>query len=192
MVIHKNGFNHNSLRNRARRIIGHNRIYRLAIGSSLGLLENIESGRADIVKWLIMGFAIAYFIYGIRKSMTGTVHRHSGKIHSHKIDEKKHSHKNVFSNPTTFWVLFIIFAFGPCEVLIPLLMFPAFEFDWASVVYISTAFSISTIATMLTLVTIFYFGLKIVPINFDRFAKYNHAITGAVIAFCGLLMFLGL
>ncbi len=165
----------------------------LAIGSSVGFLEGVESGRADIVKWLILGFAVAYFIYGIRKAINYSAHEHDGEVHSHSHGGVAHSHKKVSNNPTTFWLLFILFAFGPCEVLIPLLMYPAASFDWTAVVAISLAFSAATILTMLSFVTVFYFGLKILPLRLDGFARrYSHAISGAVIAGCAALMFLGL
>lgn len=165
----------------------------IAIGSAVGVLEALEGARADIVKWLLLLFAVAYTAYGIRRALCPPVHKHAdGTVHFHCDGESGHSHSVKISNSSTFWVVFIIFAFGPCEILIPHVMYPASQFDWAGVVYVSLAFSIATISTMIFMVTFCFFGLRFVPIDFAKFARWNHAISGVVISMCAGLMFAGL
>lgn len=41
----------------------------IAIGSAVGVLEALEGARADIVKWLLLLFAVAYTAYGIRRAL---------------------------------------------------------------------------------------------------------------------------
>ncbi len=51
----------------------------------------------------------------------------------------------------TPWVLFVIFLLGPCEALIPLLMFPAATESWATLFLVTGTFGLATVATMLGL-----------------------------------------
>ncbi len=164
----------------------------IAMGTALGVLEEFEGSRADIVKWMLLAFALAYMLYGIKRGLYPPVHRHSdGTVHSHADGGHSHVHGTTVSNAATFWVVFIIFAFGPCEILIPLVMYPASQFDWAGVVSVSAVFSFATVSTMLFMVTLCHFGLKFAPLDFSKFSRWNHAISGAVIAACAGLMFAG-
>ena len=51
----------------------------------------------------------------------------------------------------TPWALFIIFVFGPCEPLIPVLMYPAAHANWLAVTAVCLAFGLATIGTMLAM-----------------------------------------
>ena len=83
---------------------------------------------------------------------------------------------------TTPWILFLIFVFGPCEPLIPLLMYPAAENNIHGAVIVSVLFSI---------VTAFKFGLT--RINLKPVEKYSNVIAGAMILLSGVaIQFLGL
>jgi hypothetical protein len=106
-------------------------------------------------------------------------------IHSEEITEKT-DYKSL-----TPWILFVIFVFGPCEPLIPLLMFPALHHSTVGVISVSTVFAIITIATMLSIVMLMTSGLKLVKL--ERIEKYTHALAGAAIFFSGVaIQFLGL
>ncbi|MDP2921498.1 MAG: hypothetical protein Q8O12_03925, partial [Candidatus Omnitrophota bacterium] len=86
---------------------------------------------------------------------------------------------------------FTIFVFGPCEPLIPILMYPAAKNNSIGVALVAVIFGAITILTMLTIVMASYFGLKLV--NFGRMEKYSHAFAGASIFLCGVaVQFLGL
>ncbi|GAJ16419.1 unnamed protein product, partial [marine sediment metagenome] len=47
-----------------------------------------------------------------------------GHPHSHHL-EHSHVHNDKSASSITPWALFAIFVFGPCEPLIPILMYPA-------------------------------------------------------------------
>ena len=92
---------------------------------------------------------------------------------------------------TTPWILFLIFVFGPCEPLIPILMYPASQNNIPGAVFVSLVFASVTIATMMGVVFVFKFGFK--RINLKPVEKYNHVIAGSVILLSGLaIQFLGL
>ena len=90
----------------------------------------------------------------------------------------------------TPWALFTIFIFGPCEILIPLFMYPAAKSSLFDAVIVALVFGIVTISTMLAIVLAGVKGFKF--INFHGFERYVHIISGATIAICGLLIMLGL
>ena len=104
------------------------------IGILLGIivehLELFEEIRGNIAAYLLIGFGFLYCIWGIYKAIKNKPHIHAhvhvdNTIHSHGHTHKKehvHVHLNKKKNITP-WILFTIFVFGPCEPLIPLLIF---------------------------------------------------------------------
>ena len=91
----------------------------------------------------------------------------------------------------TPWVLFVIFVLGPCEPLIPLLMYPAAKESTMGLILVTGVFSAVTIFTMLGVVLISTMGLNFIP--FKKMERYTHALAGATIFFSGMaIQFLGL
>lgn len=88
-------------------------------------------------------------------------------------------------------MLFTIFVLGPCEPLIPILMYPAAKNSVAALVIVTAVFATVTIATMMSIVLLSSKGLAFLPMA--RLERYNHAIAGAVILLSGIsIQFLGL
>ncbi|MBN1765092.1 MAG: sulfite exporter TauE/SafE family protein [Sedimentisphaerales bacterium] len=173
------------------------------IGVALGLavqnLEIFESYRGNLAAWLLIGFGLVYFIWGLRQAYRGKPHTHkhlhpNGTIHDHPHnhhDEHSHVHEKPEHTSLTPWTLFIIFVLGPCEPLIPLLMYPAAKNSWIGVILVTAVFGIITITTMMGMVLFASTGIKFVPAA--KIQKYTHAIAGATICLCGLaIQFLGL
>ncbi len=81
--------------------------------------------------------------------------------------------------------------FGPCEPLIPIIMYPAAENNIPGAVMVSLLFSVVTIATMMSIVLAFKMGFN--KINLKPLEKYSNVIAGAVIFLSGIaIQFLGL
>ncbi|MDA3892426.1 MAG: sulfite exporter TauE/SafE family protein [Salinivirgaceae bacterium] len=125
-------------------------------------------------------------------------HEHSHvNHHEHDHEQKvkkthKHTHAHTQEDITnvTPWILFLIFVFGPCEVLIPLLIYPAAEHNTFGIIAVSTVFGIGTLATMLTIVYLGYKGSSLIKVKNGE--KYFHLIAGLVILMSGLgMQFLG-
>jgi len=170
----------------------------VALGVALESLEFIESTRGTIAAWLLIAFGLAYSVWGIRRAILNKPHRH---VHIHGVSdvhEHEHTHngKHVHfheddKKTVTPWVLFIIFVFGPCEPLIPLLIYPAARKSYWGVAMVSLTFGIVTIATMMAAVLLMRAGLSLRVL--DRAERYTHAIAGLTILTCGLMIeFLGL
>lgn len=169
----------------------------IMLGVAVSQLEAVESVRGDIAVWALIAFGLVYFVWGIRRALRNKPHTH---IHSHidgdehvhthtHMEHHSHVHKPGSKKKMTPWVLFVIFVLGPCEPLIPLLMYPAAKNSIPAVILVSGIFGAVTITTMLGIVLISCFGFHYVPSA--RLERYTHAIAGATISLCGLsiLMF---
>ncbi|MGZ5454451.1 MAG: urease accessory protein UreH domain-containing protein [Candidatus Aminicenantales bacterium] len=119
------------------------------------------------------------------------VHQHA-HTHTHELAEHAHPHGEVPKKANiTPWVLFTIFVFGPCEPLIPLVMYPAARHSTAGVVLVAAAFGLVTIATMLVIIAAASLGVSFVRLG--KLERYSHALAGLVIFISGLaVQFLGL
>ena len=106
-------------------------------------------------------------------------------VHEHKhLEEHIHVHAAPDSANLTPWILFTIFVLGPCEPLIPILMYPAAKADIPGLILVTSIFSVITIGTMLGVVMISAYSLKRLPTQ--RLERYMHAIAGATIMLSGL------
>ncbi len=171
----------------------------LALGIAVGKLEAAESWRGNAAAWLFIGFGFAYFVWGLHRAMKHKPHRHlhvhaGGEahehLHQHECDHV-HVHDRKNKSNITPWILFTVFVFGPCEPLIPLVMYPAAKHSLSGVILVAAAFGITTIATMLTIIALSTWGLK--SVRLGPLERYAHAMAGAMILLSGLAVrFLGL
>lgn len=154
----------------------------IALGISLNKLESFESFRGELVGWMLFLFGSAYTIYGVIKYMKGSGHTHlpkfllPKKIRGFHHVKEENSEQNKKLTP---WILFLIFVFGPCEVLIPMLIFPAYENSTFGMAMVALIFGIATISTMLVVVYLGYKGTSL--LKFKKHEKYVHIIAGLLI-----------
>jgi nickel/cobalt transporter (NicO) family protein len=112
------------------------------------------------------------------------IHQHA-HTHTHELAEHAHPHgENPKKANITPWVLFTIFVFGPCEPLIPLVMYPAARHSAAGVALVAAAFGLVTIATMLVIIAAASYGVRFVKLG--RLERYSHALAGLMIFVSGL------
>ena len=163
----------------------------IAMGIGATKLVGIETFRGNIATWLLIGFGLVYFIWGVRNAIINKPHEH---FHAHE-DEENHTHSHIHSDNHvhvhtqekknfTPWVLFTIFILGPCESLIPILMYPAAKSSIAGVILVTSVFGIVTIATMLGVVLISLYGINFLPTK--TLERYIHPIAGATIIISGI------
>ncbi|MCU0455088.1 MAG: sulfite exporter TauE/SafE family protein [Bacteroidales bacterium] len=170
----------------------------IAAGISVNKLVNVESFRGNIAAWLFIAFGLVYLVISLRNLLRKKKHTHShfhsgGEVHQHEhnhLSSHTHVHENG-SKSLTPWILFLIFIFGPCEPLIPVLMYPAAQNNIHGTILVSVLFSVVTIATMMAVVLAFKLGLS--KINLKPLEQYSNVIAGAMILLSGLaIQFLGL
>lgn len=183
----------------------------IALGIGVLSLETFEQSRGDLAGWLLLAFGLVYFVWGVRRAIRYRPHTH---LHGHS-DGTVHAHEHVHSAPhvhvhtpaegrphglearahgagagsMTPWVLFTIFLFGPCEPLIPLLMYPAAKGGTTGVVLVTVTFGITTIATMTTIVVLAHTAFARIQARcwrrFSGLERYAHALAGLVVLLCG-------
>lgn len=165
------------------------------VGIGLGIavlkLQAVEAARGELAGWLLLAFGLTYTVWGVHRALRNQPHRHThvhvdGDEHQHEhghTDEHTHVHASD-SHSLTPWVLFILFVFGPCEPLIPLVMYPAARHSMAGMVVVSVAFGVTTILTMLGVVLAGYYGLS--QVRTSRLERYTHALAGLAVLVCGI------
>jgi ABC-type nickel/cobalt efflux system permease component RcnA len=168
-------------------------------GVALQKLVRIESVRGSVAAWLLIAFGLAYGVWSFKQVMKNRSHGHGhvhedGRKHVHEhvhADGHVHMHEGADSSKITPWVLFTIFIFGPCEPLIPLLMFPAAKNSLTGMALVTAVFGAATILTMLAMVQLALRGFRLLP--FKALEKYSGVIAGAVIFLTGIaILLLGL
>ena len=151
----------------------------ILIGAQIQKVAWIESFRGNLAAWALIAFGLLYALWGLRHYFQ---HRKKGTHHHHPGSKQ--------SNITP-WMLFIIFVLGPCEPLIPVLMYPAAHESLGALVMVASVFSLATIVTMTTLVWVASVGLG--RLHLKRLEPMSHFMAGTVILFSGLaIQFLGL
>jgi nickel/cobalt exporter len=150
------------------------------LGATLGIalreLEIFEAWRGNLAAQALIIFGFTYAVWGIHRAVRNKPHNHRHEIGSGKF---------------TPWVLFTLFILGPCEPLIPLIMYPAAADSMAGVLLVSGVFALVTIGTMLTVVLVSAWGFRFV--NLGPIERFSHALAGAAICLSGLsIQLLGL
>ncbi|MFC1572500.1 sulfite exporter TauE/SafE family protein [Candidatus Eisenbacteria bacterium] len=169
----------------------------IAAGITLRNIEVLEAARGDIAAWMLTAFGLVYATWGLVRAVRNKPHTHhhahlDGTEHEHAHNhhgEHLHPH-NERRKSLTPWILFTIFVFGPCEPLIPLLMYPAATENVGGAILVAGVFSVVTIGTMTTVVLLSRFGLGFVVA--PRLARYGHALAGATIFLSGVAIHCGL
>lgn len=140
------------------------------LGASLADLVGVEGLRGEVAAWLLLGIGAAYLVWGVAGARRG---------HAHPRGDGA-------GRDLAPWALFIVFVFGPCEALIPLLMVPAIEHRWLALGAVAAVFAGTTIATMLLAVWLLRRGVA--GVGAASWARYGHPAAGAAICACALAM----
>jgi nickel/cobalt exporter len=149
----------------------------VAFGLALGKLTAFEAFRGNLAAQSLIIFVFTYCVWGIHRVVRNKPHGH----------DHPHSHPHNI----TPWVLFTIFVLGPCEPLIPLVMYPAYQHSFGGVLLVSGIFSLATIGTMMSVVLVSSWGLGFIRLR--AVERYSHALAGASICASGLaIQLLGL
>ena len=172
----------------------------IALGIGVSRLTKIENIRSDWAAWGFTLFGFVYMLWGLYRAYKRRPHTHlhtHGKVvheHQHEhLNNHDHIHPDEKLTNITPWVLFVIFVLGPCEPLIPVIIYPAVEErgSISEALFVSAIFSVITIATMLTLVYLLEKGINF--IRLQKLERYTHALAGAMLLLSGVgILILGL
>lgn len=166
----------------------------IVLGWTVFQLRWLESVRGRLALWLLLGFGLAYTVWGIRHAVRKSSRAH-WRARDHVDADGRHGPVEAGAFPEragqmTPWVLFMIFVFGPCEPLIPILMYPAAGSSWWGLVAATLAFALCTLVTMTALVIAGYSGSLWLPLG--GLERYSHALAGLAVLACGVAITLGL
>ena len=159
----------------------------IAISANITSLINVEDLRGTFAAYVLVAFGLVYTIYGIRAAIKNTTHSHIGLdgkpfTHTHNFNTTEHQHKKN----NALWGLFIFFVLGPCEPLIPILMYPAATMNIFILVMVTVSFAVVTISVMLAMTLLGLKGLQLIKPG--KLTRYAHAIAGSVILLCGVAL----
>ena len=161
----------------------------------LHALEWVEGLRGDLAAWALVSFGLVYMAWGLRRAWRNRPHSHwhshGGERHLH-VHTHQATHAHVHAAPagddqrraTASWAIFIVFVLGPCEPLIPILMFPAAKESLVGLLAVTLVFALVTVVTMLAVVAVSVWGLQ--SIRLPRMERFSEAIAGGTITLCGL------
>lgn len=160
-----------------------------------------HESRGSLAAWLLMGAGAAFFVWGVIRALRGHTHTHvhvhdDGTNHHHEHNHtERHMHihndkKNKVKRVTP-WVLFIIFIFGPCESLIPLMLAAWAITGLGGTVLVAGVFSAITILTIMVAVGLLLMGVSRIPLG--RMDRWSTAVAGLSLVLCGAaIQWLGL
>ncbi|MBN2359269.1 MAG: hypothetical protein JXR83_07430 [Deltaproteobacteria bacterium] len=149
----------------------------VAAGVGISQLAPAEDLRGHVAAWLLIGFGLAYGSWGL--------------VRAFKPGARAHHQTRPIASSTGAWTLFIIFVLGPCEPLIPLVMFPAAKGDYPAMIAVVVLFGLATLLTMSALVLGGVLGLG--RLRLGALERYSHAMAGLIIFVSGgAIEFLGL
>lgn len=152
----------------------------LALLFGRAIFERAGERMGAVAGILLIGFGLAYGIWGLRRAAGRHVHGHAHARYDHVHAPSK----------TTAWSLFLLFSADPCVAVIPLL-FAAAPLGTAPAVGIVLLYEVATIGTMIALVLPARAGLE--RLRFPWLDHWGDAVAGGLIAATGLaVMALGI
>ena len=143
-------------------------------GWAVHRLEGTEAWRGSVAIWLLIGFGVAYALWGLKHA------------------QHHHPHVSVQDVAKAYaarraWMVFAILVFGPCEPLIPL-MFLAYQYGFVAVVLVSLSFSLITVGLIVGQSCLGYAGVRVIHAPWVE--RYAHAIGGLVIILVAVFVLL--
>jgi len=144
------------------------------------MFQTIGERMEAVAGLLLIGFGLAYGLWGLRRAVGRRVHGHAHAHFDHVHDPSR----------TTAWSLFVLFCADPCVAVIPLL-FSAASLGTLQTAGIVLLYEMATIGTMIPLVLSARAGAARLRLPFlDR---WGDVVAGGVIVLTGLVVgFLGI
>jgi nickel/cobalt exporter len=150
----------------------------LGVAGILFGLELVSALGRRFESWgglLLVGFGIAYALWGLRRAAGARLHGH---VHAHY----DHVHDAARITP---WTLFLLFSADPCVAVIPLVVAAA-PFGAGAVAGVALIYEAATLATMTVLVLAAWRGAAALKARWLE--HYGHAAAGGLIATLGVAL----
>jgi hypothetical protein len=147
----------------------------LALAFGAKLFQRLGEQMVSVAGLLLIGFGVAYAIWGLRGAFAHRIHGH----HHHQYD-----HVHDPSRAST-WSLFLIYCADPCVAVIPIL-FAAAPLSSVETVSIVVAYEVATVATMVALVALAHSGAQVFKGKWIE--RYGDSAAGALIVVTGIMV----
>jgi nickel/cobalt transporter (NicO) family protein len=148
-----------------------------AAGAVTGLGERLGS----LSGWMMLTFGLCYMGWFLMRG--GHVHSFGIHPHHHPEDHEPPGRLGVRLKDLSGYTLAFVVGFNPCILLIPLVLGAA-QLSALTLVAVSVAFAISTIASMVLVTLAGLHGTSRLTSPF--LTRYGEALSGALIALTGL------
>lgn len=137
----------------------------------IGVGERMESAAG----LLLVGFGVAYLVWGLRGPLAHRLHGHVHEHYDHVHDASR----------VSAWSLFLIYCADPCVAVIPIL-FAAAPLGVGEIVAITLAYEVATVLTMVVLVGLAHRGARVFQGRWIE--RYGDGAAGGLIIATGLLV----
>jgi nickel/cobalt exporter len=146
----------------------------LALRLGQELLEAFGTRLESVAGILLVGFGLAYGLWGLRRALAGKLHGHT------------HSHFDHVHDPSraTVWGLVLLFSVDPCVRLIPLILAAA-PLGAARLLGLILIYEVATIATMVGIVLMARSG-AVKALQAPWLDRYGDALAGGLIVATGV------
>jgi nickel/cobalt transporter (NicO) family protein len=166
----------------------------LSIALGTELLERFGRRLESASGLLLIGFGVAYAVWGLRRRAHHHHHHHHGRISPEpsrlrspsdraSFGEARQSAKGAAAAPLSPAGLFVLFSADPCVAVIPLI-FASAPLGWATTLAVIVAYEVATIGTMVALVL--PARAAAVGTHSDWIDHHSDALAGAVVALVGV------
>jgi len=147
----------------------------LALAFGTQLFESLGERMVSVAGLLLIGFGVAYAVWGLRGAIAHRLHGH----HHHHFD---HIHD---PSRATIWSLFLIYCADPCVAVIPIL-FAAAPLSGAETIAIVLAYEATTIGAMVALVGVAHSGARMFKGKWIE--RYGDSAAGGLIVATGVVV----
>jgi len=146
----------------------------LALRLGQEMLEAFGARLESVAGILLIGFGLAYGLWGLRRAL-------AGKLHGHP-----HTHFDHVHDPSRATVVGLLLLFGvdPCVRLIPIILAAA-PLGWARLVALIVVYEIATLGTMVAIVLTARSG-AFKGLQVSWLDRYGDALAGGLIVVTGV------
>lgn len=147
----------------------------LALLFGAQLFEALGERMVSVAGLLLIGFGVAYAIWGLRGALAHRLHGHHHHHYDHVHDPSR----------VSIWSLFLIYCADPCVAVIPIL-FAAAPLSGAETVTIVVAYEVATVGAMVALVSLAHSGARLFKGQWIE--RYGDTAAGALIVATGVMV----
>jgi len=141
--------------------------------SGVALVQSLGSRAAEISGLLLIGFGVAYALWGARHLIVRRLHGHDHAHYDHVHDPSR----------TTVGALLAIYAADPCIAVVPIL-FAAATLSWVETLVLVVLYEAATIATMVGLTALARAGATVLRGRWLE--RYGDSAAGGLIVATGI------